>query len=140
MVRFALSYGAVFIIFAVLDFLWLSNMAGRIYRPMMGDLLLEKFNVPPAVLFYILYVFGLTWFAVYPAVSGQLNPYNLSPLMSAVAGGFVVGLIGYGTYNLTALAVVRNWSAPLSYIDIGWGAIASAVASGIAFLCLRLLK
>ena len=140
MVKFALSYGAVFIIFAILDFLWLSNMAGRIYRPMMGDLLLEKFNVAPASIFYLLYVFGLTWFAVYPAVSGQASPYNLSPLMSAVTNGLMVGLIGYGTYNLTALAVVRNWSAPLSYIDIGWGAIASAAASGIAFLCLRLIK
>ncbi|OYW82362.1 MAG: hypothetical protein B7Z26_03515 [Asticcacaulis sp. 32-58-5] len=140
MVRFALSYGAVFIVFAILDFLWLSNMAGRIYRPMMGDLLLEKFNVAPAAIFYLLYVFGLTWFAVYPAVSGQPGPFNLSPLMSAVTNGLMVGLIGYGTYNLTALAVVRNWSAPLSYIDIGWGAFASAVASGIAFLCLRLLK
>ena len=46
-----------------------------------------------------------------------------------VLGG-LFGLFAYGTYDLTNLAVLRDWPLGLTFIDLVWGTFASAVAAG----------
>jgi uncharacterized membrane protein len=50
------------------------------------------------------------------------------------------GLFAYGTYNITNLAVMRDWSLSLTLIDIAWGmfvSAAGAVAGAFAYHALR---
>ena len=39
------------------------------------------------------------------------------------------GLFCYATYDLTNLATLRNWPAGLSFIDMAWGSVVSALAA-----------
>jgi uncharacterized membrane protein len=56
-----------------------------------------------------------------------------------VAHRAVFGLFCYGTYDLTALAVIRDWPASLTFIDIAWGAFVSAAGAAAAALAWRAL-
>ncbi len=65
----------------VLDAIWLSNMARILYRPTLGNLLLDKLRWLPALAFYFLFPLGVVHFAVLPALAG---------------GGFVMALVNGG--------------------------------------------
>lgn len=115
--------------FLALDAVWLSLMGPRLYKQTLGDVLVEPFALPPAILFYLLYGLGLVVFAVLPGLaSGRL--------VTAFGQGALFGLVAYGTYNLTNLATLKPWTAQLAAIDMAWGASATGAATVIAVLVL----
>ncbi|MFT3997985.1 MAG: DUF2177 family protein [Asticcacaulis sp.] len=128
------------IAFAVIDALWLSLTAGPVYKPLMGDLMAPRINMAAAVAFYALYAFGATWFLTFPALSGQLPAYGLPAGWSLTVSAALLGLVAYGTYNLTALAVLRDWSPRLVLIDMVWGAVLTVSATHLVVFAGRLLK
>jgi uncharacterized membrane protein len=132
MLRTATIYLATLIPFAVIDFLWLSVMGPRLYRPTLGDMALDGVRWAPAVAFYLLYPVGLLLFAVLP---GQRDG---QPLEAAIAGA-LFGLFAYATYDLTNYATLRNWSWQMTLADMAWGAVLSGVSSLIAVLAARRL-
>jgi uncharacterized membrane protein len=110
--------------FLGIDMVWLGFVARDVYRTQMGDLVAPSFRLAPAVIFYALYAVGIVYFAILPALrDGQ-------PTQAILAGAFL-GLIAYGTYDLTNLAVVRGWPLQLSLIDLAWGAVLTACAAGL---------
>ncbi|UDF02702.1 DUF2177 family protein [Asticcacaulis sp. AND118] len=128
------------IAFAVIDTVWLSLTAGPVYKPLMGDLMATRINLPAAVAFYVLYAVGVTWFLTFPALSGQLPVHGLPAGWSLTISAALLGLMAYGTYNLTALAVIRDWSVKLVVIDMIWGAVLTTAASHLVVFAGRLLK
>lgn len=128
------------IAFAVIDSIWLGLTAGPVYKPLMGDLMAPRINMPAAVAFYGLYAFGVTWFLTFPALSGQLPVHGLPAGWSLTVSAALLGLMAYGTYNLTALAVLRDWSPKLVLIDMVWGAVLTVTASHLVVFAGRLLK
>jgi uncharacterized membrane protein len=117
--------------FAALDFVWLSSMSERLYRPHLGDLMRDQPALGPAISFYAIYVLALVFLVVLPAIE------RASPL-SALLRGAVFGFAAYATYNLTNLATLRDWPLPLVFIDNAWGTIATGSAAFIgAWLTLR---
>ena len=54
--------------FFAFDFVWLSTATKRIYQPYLGDLLLEKPNLPVAAVFYLFYIVGLIALAIIPGL------------------------------------------------------------------------
>ena len=86
-----------------LDLLWLGLVARTIYRREIGGLLLDRPEIVPAALFYLVYVVGIVVFAVRPAVqSGELA--------TALAYGALFGFMAYATYDLTNLATLRGYT------------------------------
>lgn len=121
-------------IFAVIDTAWLTLMADRLYRPLIGSLLAENFKLAPAIAFYGLYAGGLTLFAVRPGLAA-------GDWKTALLWGGLFGLFAYATYDLTNLATLKSWSLKLSVMDMAWGACVSAAASATACaLALRFLR
>lgn len=119
------GYLCTLVVFAIIDFAWLSVMAGRFYRPILGDILLPEVNLKAAAAFYLIYPIGLTIFAVAPALkSGDLK--------DAALMGALFGFFAYATYDLTNQATVRNWSVSLTLVDVIWGAFASGLAALVA--------
>ena len=122
MKAYLVAYGATLLAFLVLDFIWLSRMSGYLYRPVMGDMVLETFRLSPALIFYLGYAAGLVFLAVRPAlISGDWK--------TALVHGAITGLMAYGTYDLTNHATLKNWSTLLTATDLAWGTILSAAAS-----------
>jgi len=110
---------------AVLDFLWLSTVTKLLYRPKLGALLNEQLVWPPAILFYLLYGFGLALFVLRPALGSGTSP------LTAALYGAAFGLVAYGAYDLTNHATLRGWPLSITIVDMAWGAFVTAVATGI---------
>lgn len=130
----AVAYVATLIVFAVIDTVWLGAMGTRLYRPLVGEMLAEKFRLVPAIAFYALYAAGLTFFAVLPGLADQ-------SWKRALLWGGLFGLFAYGTYDLTNLATLKTWSLKLSLIDMAWGVVVSGSAAALACAAvMRLLR
>jgi uncharacterized membrane protein len=96
----------------------------------MGELRRTDIQWVPALAFYILFSIGLSVFAVAPALpTGDW-------LKAAMLGGFL-GLVAYGTYDLTNWATVKNWPVPMVLVDMVWGAVLSAASAAGAVLVLK---
>jgi uncharacterized membrane protein len=105
-----------------LDAAWLSFMSTRFYRPQLGDLLAANFKIAPALAFYAIYLFGVTRFAVLPAV--QEGRWE-----KAASDGAMLGFVAYATYDLTNLATLREWSWPVTIVDLIWGVLLTSLAA-----------
>ncbi len=131
---YALAFVTVLVIFSIIDTLWLGSMADRLYRPLIGEVLAEKFRLAPAVAFYALYALGLTIFAVLPG----LKAGNWT---TALIWGALFGLFAYGTYDLTNYATLKTWGLKITLMDMTWGVVVSGVSAAAASaLALRLMK
>ena len=132
MKRALVSYLATGTVFLVLDAIWLASMANRLYRPQLGDMLLDGFRLAPAIVFYMLYIAGVVVFAVNPAfISGRSS--------TALFHGAFLGLIAYATYDLTNLATLKNWPFTVTIADMVWGTTVTAIAATAGYLITRKL-
>lgn len=121
----ALVYLLVLVVFAAVDAVWLSNMVGRAYRPLIGAILTDQPRLGPAAAFYLLYAAGLTMFAAAPAAPA-------GAWRSALLSGCALGLFAYGTYDLTNYATLRVWNARITLIDLSWGVVSSGLSAAAA--------
>jgi uncharacterized membrane protein len=112
--------------FAIADAIWLSQAAPRLYRPMIGEILRPDVSWPAAIAFYLIYVSGIVYFAVSPALEKQ-------SLSAALINGAVLGLVAYATYDLTNQATLKIWDTRLTLIDMSWGTFATALAAGAGY-------
>lgn len=123
--QFAIAYAAAAVVFLVLDAIWLTLMADRLYRPAIGHLMLERFALAPAAAFYAIYLAGVVVFAVSPALgSGRW--------LTALGLGALLGLMAYATYDLTNQATLKDWSWTVTIADLCWGTFVTAVAAAAA--------
>lgn len=119
---YAVAYAATAVVFFGIDFVWLSTISTSFYRSRIGSLLLDQPNFGVAGLFYLLYVAGIVHFAVMPAVNG-------ANWTTALINGALLGLVAYGTYDMTNLATLKNWSVSVSVVDTIWGIALTATAA-----------
>lgn len=123
--QFAIAYAAAAVVFLVLDAIWLTLMADRLYRPAIGHLMLERFALAPAAAFYAIYLAGVVVFAVSPALgSGRW--------LTALGLGALLGFMAYATYDLTNQATLKDWSWTVTIADLCWGTFVTAVAAAVA--------
>lgn len=126
MKTFIVAYLATAVAFLVIDSVWLSNMVNVIYRPYMGDMLAPNFRLAPAIIFYVIFVFGLVFFAVKPGLIANSGTVTL-------VNGAILGFIAYATYDLTNQATLKNWSWTLTIADMVWGTILSAASTYVGY-------
>lgn len=125
-------YIITFISFLGIDFLWLTKVAPNLYKDQIGHLMAEKPNLGAAGLFYVLYIIGLVAFVVQPAVAKQSISF-------AASRGALFGLVAYATFDLTSMAVLKDWPLKITLIDLAWGSILTASVCAIAtFVALKL--
>jgi len=123
--QIVIAYAATAVVFLALDAVWLTMMADRLYRPALGPLLLDKFEIAPAALFYLLYITGIVVFAVAPGlVNGRWT--------TSLQLGALLGLVAYATYDLTNQATLRNWPWRVTLADLCWGTFVTGVAAAVA--------
>ena len=128
-----ITYAITAVIFFGLDFAWLSLSLNSVYKRHLGSLLMDKPNLPVAGLFYLIYVVGVVVFAVLPALdSGNW--------MRALWAGALLGLVAYGTYDMTNLATVNGWSRFVSLVDMIWGTVLTGGAATAAYFIVRLIS
>ena len=133
MTHWIILWIAAAVLFLLIDMVWLLWLGRSFYVSEIGDLLRQPPNMGAAGAFYILYVTGLMVMVVWPAVQG-------GSVGQAVLYGAILGLIAYGTYDLTNLAVMKGFTTKIAVIDMVWGTVLTGTVSGItAMIGIRLL-
>ncbi|MFO1108286.1 MAG: DUF2177 family protein [Bradyrhizobium sp.] len=122
--RYAVLYLATLLILLPLDFLFLGVVAKDFFTSQVGTMLGE-IKLVPAALFYLLYVAGVLVF-----VSGSPSATWQGTLLY----GALFGLFCYATFDLTSLALLKDWSWAVALVDVGWGAVVTAVSSTAGLL------
>ncbi|MCB9256699.1 MAG: DUF2177 family protein [Chitinophagales bacterium] len=119
-------------VFFAIDLLWLGFIGKGFYKKYIGHLMAENVNWAAAFTFYFLFILGILIFAVYPAL--KLDKWSHALLYGALFGFFT-----YMTYELTNLAVIKDWSWQIVPIDIIWGTILCASVSTASFFIAKWL-
>ena len=132
MLKYAGIYLAIFLTMFVIDMIWLHVIAVQWYQQGMGPLLTDSPNLFAAAGFYLLFPIGLLVFAVLPV--------EASSVLKVAGMGALFGLFAYSTYDLTNLAVIKNWPVGLTFLDMAWGTLVSGVASGVGKVSLDYLN
>lgn len=122
--RYAVLYLATLFVLIPLDFLFLGIVAKDFFTSQVGNMLGE-IKLVPAAIFYLLYVVGVLIF-----VSGSASATRQDTMLM----GALFGLFCYATFDLTSLALLRHWSWPVAFVDVGWGAVVTAVSSTAGLL------
>lgn len=128
----ALAYALALVIFLAIDLVWLSIMGSALYRPALGNILLENFRSGPAIVFYLIFPIGIVLFAIHPAL--ESGHYQL-----ATIDGALLGFFAYATYDLTNFSTLRNWTLTITAVDIVWGSLVTSVAATLACVAVKLL-
>ena len=113
-------------LFFLIDMLWLGLIARNFYQQQIGHLM-GNVNWTAAIIFYLIFLVGLTFFAIYPAVTS-------GTLVTAVMLGALFGFFTYATYDLTNLATLRDWPLPVVIVDIIWGTVLGASVAASTYL------
>jgi uncharacterized membrane protein len=123
---YIVAYVATAIAFLGLDFLWLGKIATNFYRSRLGDMLLDQPNFLAAGVFYLFYIAGIVYFAVQPALTS-------GNWATAALSGAILGFIAYGTYDMTNLATLKNWSPAVSAMDMAWGTVLTSFSAVVGY-------
>lgn len=126
MSTFIKLYAIAFPVFLAIDMMWLGFLAKGFYSKQIGFLLKADVNWIAAILFYLLFIIGLVTFVITPAL--EKNSW-----MQALFWGALFGLVCYATYDLTNLAVAKDWPLLVTIIDLIWGATIAASVSTITY-------
>lgn len=121
------QYLVAAVVLLALDLVWLSLVAQGLYEHFLGDLLADSPNAVAAFFFYAIFVAGLVYFAIAPAVDEQ-------SARTAVVRGAAFGFVTYATWDLTSLAVIEGFPVGIVPIDMAWGTFLAAMVSTATYL------
>jgi uncharacterized membrane protein len=122
MLKYVAAYLGAGLTFAAIDAVWLTTMANRIYRPVIGPIMADKPDMTAAVAFYLISIAGTVFLAIDPALRG-------GGWTRAALNGAVLGFVAYATYDLTNQATLSVWSTRLTLIDLAWGTTLTMVSA-----------
>lgn len=112
------------LVFLMLDGFFLTFVASPIFRVQIADVQSSpmKVNLVGVILCYGFLIFGLHYFII----------SKRRPVLDA----FLFGLVVYGVYETTTLAVLKNWRIETVLMDTLWGGVLFALT---AFLTYKIL-
>jgi uncharacterized membrane protein len=116
-----------FLVFLVIDLVWLGLIARKFYRKHLGFLMSDDVNWVAAIVFYIIFIVGNVLFVIAPALEAD-------SLMHALLYGALFGFVTYATYDLTNMATLKNWPVVITIVDLIWGTFLATSVSVITFL------
>ena len=109
------------IFFFIIDVFWIYFVATPMYKQEVGSLM--ELKVPPALIFYVVFLLGLIFFVI--------NPNQTNTLLNVFLIGAFFVLVTYGTYDLTVYASMNIFSLKLVIADILWGMFLSGAVAAL---------
>ncbi|MGD8290835.1 MAG: DUF2177 family protein [Desulfobacterales bacterium] len=113
-------------LFFIIDLIWLGIVAKGFYQKHLRYILSPNVNWTAAIIFYLIYIAGILVFAVVPAASKDSLRY-------AVGWGALFGFFTYATYDLTNLALLKDWPLKIVVVDILWGVVLCSAVAALSF-------
>ena len=125
-------YGLTVPLFFVIDIIWLGVVAKGFYQKNLKYILGPNVNWTAAIIFYLIYIAGILIFAVLPAVAKD-------SLRHAAVWGALFGFFTYATYDLTNLALLKDWPIIIVIVDILWGVVLCSAVATLSFFVAKWL-
>ncbi|WP_208595933.1 DUF2177 family protein [Desulfonatronovibrio hydrogenovorans] len=113
-------------VFFLVDMVWLGVIARNFYQKNLGFILSPEVNWTAAVVFYLIYIVGIIFFAVVPALEKD-------SLARAIVWGGLFGFFTYATYELTSMSLIKGWPLKVVIVDVAWGFFLCATVAGLTF-------
>jgi uncharacterized membrane protein len=130
-------FAIVLPIFLLMDLLWLGVVMKSFYSQELGELarrdgaaLAPRWGA--AMLVYLLIPGGIVLF-VRPLLGENSTAWQ------GFAWGALFGLVLYGVYDLTNLAILEKWTVRVTLADIAWGCVLCGTISVVMTLADRWL-
>ncbi len=127
-------YVLTFAVFLGLDFLGLNYLIKPTFSRDIGPLLLDSFRLAPALVFYAFYIVVLLYFVSWPAVVQDRT------LVWVFLNAALIGALGYGTYEFTNLATLKDWTPQMVATDFSWGVVLTGVSATVGVWTTRLFS
>ena len=112
--------------FIVMDAIWLGVLMTDFYQSQLADIARTgpDGSLAPlwaaAIPVYLLVVLGVMWF---------VHPKSESGVSAAAGWGALFGIISFGIYDLTSLALLDGFSTTMAMVDIAWGGVVCATVA-----------
>jgi len=118
--------------FLIIDTIGIQTFVVKLYNKNLPSNLKINLDITSAIIFYLIFVFGLVYFVISPLKNLNIN--------SAILPSMVYGFVTYSTYALTVKAVfnVFNWEIVIS--DIIWGTILCLIVATLTLLTVSKIK
>lgn len=123
MFKLTLIFFSTAILFLVIDAVWISFFGAKWYAQYLSHLTSGKVAILPALLFYMIYVAGMMYFVIVPALDGSLS------FSEIFLRGVALGFFAYSTYDLTNHVFMKNWPWFITITDILWGSFITGTVS-----------
>lgn len=130
MTQIVKMYLVSFCVFIIIDLIWLGFIAKNLYGNYLGYLMKENINWSAAIIFYLIFVAGILFFVINPALAKDSLSY-------AILAGALFGFITYSTYDLTNLSTIKDWPLTITIIDLIWGSVLSSTTASLSFLTIK---
>ncbi len=129
--KYLIAYAGTAFVFFFLDVIWLMFITKNFYKTEIGHLLSDSPNLMAAGIFYIVFIGGIVFFAVVAGIKSE-------SLIVAASYGAVLGMLSYGTYEITNFATLNHWPLKVVVVDLVWGMFITSVSSVGGYLFFKL--
>jgi uncharacterized membrane protein len=113
------QYPIVLISLLAMDSAWILGFANNFYKKQLGALM-GPTKWWPVIAFYIVYTHAI------------IKLTDASDVTTAAKRGALLGAASYGAYNFTNMAILKDWTAKMTAIDLAWGTAMTAIVAAIA--------
>ena len=120
------SYFSMLIFFIIAEMIVLTNIMQPLFKKHIGFLMKEDTNFSIAAIFYFVYVAGVFWFATRAGIKSE-------SYFVAIFSGAFLGLLAFGTYEITNFVILKDWKIELVIIDTLWGIVITGSMSYVGY-------
>lgn len=128
-----ISYLSMLIFFVVAEIIILTNIMQPLFKKHIGFLMKEDTNFSVAAIFYVVYVAGVFWFATRAGIKSE------SFLVAILSGAFL-GLLAFGTYEITNYVILKDWKIELVLFDTCWGILITGAMAFVGYKAYNFLS
>ena len=121
-----ITYFSMLVFFVIAEIFVLTNIMQPLFKKHIGFLMNEETNFSIAAIFYLIYVAGVFWFATRAGIKSE------SILITILSGAFL-GLLAFGTYEITNYVILKDWNINLVIVDTLWGIIITALMAFVGY-------
>ena len=127
-----ITYISMLLFFLIVDAIVIIKFMNPMFRSNIGEVMKEDVNFAFAAIFYLFYVIGIYWFGTYTGIKSN-------SIILGVASAAFLGLLAYGTYEITNFVVIKGWTPKMVIIDMIWGGLLSGMTAFVGIIVNRLL-
>ena len=111
MISVVITYFVMLLYFLLVDAVMIAKFIGPMFQSNLSEMMREQFHIFAAAIFYIFYVFGAYWF-------GTLAGVRAGSVLAAFLSGAFLGLLAYGTFEITSFSLFKGWTLQMVVFDL----------------------